>query len=265
MGAPCGWEIERCGCAGSSKCWDGYSPAVREVAAALATGLMWAATGRHYGLCEITVQPCNPRQHGTDYQTWPLLTDGWAGDGWGQYLPVIENGTWYNRCGFGCRCGARCEVPLDGPTTKEQISEVIVDGAVVNPSAYQVHDGYLLVRIDGECWPYCNDYSVQDPIRFQVTYGRGDPIPAHVQYASEILSCQFAKACAGAPCSLPERLTSLTRQGLTVDVFQGEGWEDMYRTGIPQVDAVIAYENPLRRTERPIVMSPDLPTNRMIT
>lgn len=263
---PCGWVVNRCGCPGE-QCWDNHLPAVRERAAALATGHMWAATGRRYGLCEITVQPCNPRSAPPLYQTWPVDSfGGGGGDGDGAYLlPMIEGGTWYNRCGAGCSCRARCEVPIPGPTTTAHITQVTVAGETVAPGAYQVHDGHLLVRVDGQCWPTCVDYNRQDPPDFTVTYTRGEPVPADVQAATEMLACEYARACTGGECRLPQRLSRLSRQGVEVTVAEFTEWGDLVRTGISEVDRAIWAHNPHRLQGRPQVLSPDVPTPRVVT
>ena len=84
---------------------------------------------------------------------------------------------------------------------------------VVAPAAYEVHNGHLLVRTDGVCWPSCHDYS--DPATaFEVVYKRGLPIPAAVQQAVNRLACELARGCAGGDCRLPNRVRSLTRQGV---------------------------------------------------
>ena len=247
-------------------------PHTQTLATNLAAYHVWAATGRRYGLCELTVQPCNPMLRGTDYATYPAIYEGygWGDDGGGLLSPYIGvDGEWRNAaCGSGCSCSARqpCEVHLDGPTTKARISQVTVAGVVVNPNAYVVFDGYRLTRIDGTCWPTCVSYTDQDPIGFSVTYTRGDPIPEAIQSVFEVLVCEYGKWCTGGPCRLPSRVTSISRQGVDVEVDPvSDNWEDLLRTGIPMVDAILAADNPGRRRERPQVLSPDLPPPRTLT
>jgi len=260
--APCGWTITTCGC---GNCWDNYSPQVQARAAALAAMQMWAATGRRYGPCELTVQPCRPRRDLPLYQAWPVIYSEW-GYGYGLLNPFINtDGQWVNGgCGV-CRCGASCEIPLQGPTTTARVGYVLVDDIPVDSSAFQIQNGYLLVRIDGECWPICQNYSKQDPPKFVVNYQRGNEIPPAVQGAFEILACEYAKACVDAECRLPRRLQSLTRQGVELQVIETDDYLDRAMTGITEVDAVIAADNPFRLTQRPQVFSPDLFPARMVT
>jgi hypothetical protein len=159
-------------------------------------------------------------------------------------------------------------VALAGPTSTAAITSVTVAGAVVPAGAYTVYDGHLLTRIDGECWPTCRDYS--DPAAaFTVTYLRGDQIPAHVQSAYERLACEVAKACTGADCALPQRIRSMTRQGVEIQMIEtdetGRVRTGQIRTGIAMVDQVIDAENPHGLLQRPSVLSLDLPAPRMVT
>lgn len=259
MPGPCGWTITKCGCAtGGTPCWAGHSPATRDQAAALATTLMWAATGRRYGLCEVTVMPCNPAPSRGLYETYPV------GGGLG-YDPLngpgsrvnIVNGQWYNNgCSGGCTCRAACEVPLDGGAAT--IVSVRIDGVTVDPATYQIHDGYLLVRLGGDCWPTCQVYGQEVP-GFEVTYLRGTPIPAAVQAAAEMLACQYAAVCTGGQCQLPARIAALSRQGVDFTAAEVLSEGGKIRTGLQDVDDAIAADNPYGLTQRPQVMSPDLP------
>lgn len=264
VGTPCGWVISKCGC---GSCWAGYSPEVQQRAQTIAAGVMWAATGRQYGPCPVMVMPCNPPPQEPLYQTFPAALRGYyPGGAAGLMQPVLENGQWFNRCGPACACTAPCEVSLDGPV--HSVVAVTVDGAPITPTAYEVHDQRLLVRLDGDCWPVCAKYGTEIP-GFTVTYLRGLDIPAQVQAGFELLACQMAKACTGGECGLPPRVTNLTRQGVSVafeDITQllntGGG---RIRTGIKTVDDIITANNPYGQAEPRRVISPDLPAARSIT
>lgn len=258
--APCGWIVDRCGC---GTCWDGYSPAVRTRAQDIAAFIMWAATGRRYGLCPRTVMPAGTCAGTPDpddqYRVYPL---GRASGG--LLSPVIDGGRWYNRPGGGC-CTSGCALTLDGPTTTAAITAVTIAGQAVDPGAYQVQDGHLLVRIDGQCWPCCNNYA--DPgAAFTVTYGVGAPLPAAVQSAFVTLACEVAKGCAGGTCTLPRQMTRLTRQGVDLELATVEPDQNgLILTGIKVVDDVIRADNPFRLTAPPMVLSPDVPRPRRVT
>lgn len=261
---PCNWIID-------TSCvpeWDALPAASQETGYHLATYQMWALTGRRFGQCEITVQPCRPRRDLPLYLTFPVPGAGFYGGygGSGGFGPVLESGTWYNRCWGGCRCAARCEVDLDGPTTTAAVQSVTVRGELVDPSAYQIQNNYLLVRTDGHCWPTCVDYSKQDPPEFTVTYLRGEELGPALQLMTGKLAYEYALACEGSEeCRLPTRLQSLSRQGVSVQVSPGNTYLDFGMTQIAEIDQLIIALNPNRLTERPMVLSPDRPRPRMVT
>lgn len=260
MSEPCGWAITKCGC---GVCWNNYTPEVRATASALAIGVMWMATARQYGLCDVVVQPCAKPVLLREYQTYPVDQADYGG-------AYIHHGQWYNGCvgqdeNAGCCSG--CEIDLEGPTTTSGITEVTIDGVILPAASYEIMNGHILVRTDGMCWPTCTNYSDQTPPSFQVEYKKGTPVPAHVQAATEVLACEWAKACAGdSACALPKRLRSLTRQGVEAVVEELSTTDPArIRTGVPQVDMVIALENPHGRTQRSIVWSPDSRPPRVIS
>lgn len=256
----CGWTIARCGCGG---CWDSLTGQTKERAAALATHFMWAATGRRYGLCEVTVMPDVRRPKLPLYRTYPLI-----GGRYGQYPylgPVsVVAGSVPNPSPVGSSCcSGLCEVALDGPVAS--IVEVRIDGVVVDPGTYQVHDHQLLVRLGGECWPTHRGYGAEIP-RFEVTYMIGKRIPPAVQAAAETLTCEYAKACQGDDaCALPPHLTRLSRQGVEVTVEEFNSEHGHLRTGIRAIDDVLDADNPYGLTQAPTVLSPDAPNARTIT
>lgn len=252
----CGWTVTKCG--GCGTCWDSHSAATKERAAALATHFVWAATGRRYGLCETTVMPLNPRPAEPLYQEYPLTGRGgydpYSGRSVASLLGVQ---------GGGC-CASGCEVTLAGPV--HSIVQVTIDGEVVNPLEYQVHDRQILVRLGGQCWPSCQRYGTHVP-GFEVVYMVGTSIPSAVQTAVEALACEYAKACtSGTECGLPAKLASLTRQGVEVTVAEVDSTRGTLRTGIRAVDDVLDADNPNGLTLAPTVLSPDMPARgRTIT
>ena len=254
--AICGWTVTQCGC---GKCWDTYTNTVQTGAEHLAAMVMWAATGRQYGRCEIVVRPCAREALDPQYRTYPV---DWSTLGGGSG-PYTLGGVWYNGpvgCEESCDCSAGTrELVLDGPTTTASITSVTLSGILLAPAAYRVLDGRRLIRIDGSAWPTCDDPSA-DPAPIEVTYLIGLPVPPAVQVAFERLACEFARACSGAPCALPQQLRSLTRQGVELQVEQLPiDTTGPLLTGIREVDLVIRAVNPRGRQARSMVISPDLP------
>lgn len=256
----CGWDVDMSACEG----WDEYPLATQEAALSLATTIMWAATGRRYGPCELTIRPCQSKERAETYRAYPVW---WAGSNGALPFPYLAGGRWFNGpcgCGAGCCCRPHCEIVLDGPVTS--VVEVLVDGVATPADEYRVDvvgGAYHLVKTSAGCWPTCQDFNVAgDAVgSFAVTYTRGAPTPPSALYATGVLACTLGKQIAGGDCGLPPRVTSLARQGVTAEfVAEAVDLVDVFTTGIQPVDMVIRALNPGRRTRPPAVFSPDMPT-----
>lgn len=248
---PCGWTIPDPLC---SDTWAAVPADVKSAARDYAALVLWGATGREFGLCEITVRPCGFRKCGDELWNWWGFS--WASGTW---MPYIWQGTWFNGCvcpGICC-CDPKCAIRLSGDV--EEIVEVLIDGLPVDPSTYFVYDKTWLVRTDTTlCWPECPDLNVPngDPAAFQVTYLRGNPVPAALLNAAAILADEWAKACTGADCRLSNRVTSLARSGIQIEMLSPEQLLEGNRTGLWEVDAVINAINPYNRVRRGQIYAP---------
>jgi hypothetical protein len=262
---PCTWPD-----VGDQLCcedWDTFSPALQVQAATYAKMVLWAATGRQYGLCELTVRPCGRFCENCGY-------NGWYYDGLGTWVPYIWNGEWHNCwCGNNgpggcCTCSPDCQVYLPGPVYS--VTSVTVDGASLNVTGGDIFvlDQQWLVRTDTTaCWPLCADQNLApgDVNAFEVTYLRGLPVPDALANAYAALSCEYAKACLGLPCRLPGRVSSISRQGVSISMTDVNELLKYGFTGLWEVDAVIRSINPQGLVGRTRYYSPDLPDPRQVT
>lgn len=247
----CGWEGIDPGELGLCDDWSARPAGVRNAALSLAADYLWAATGRRFGVCPVTISPRQSRGAPVQYQAFPVWPGSSNGGEW-PTGPFLFAGRWFNAgSGIAC-CGDRgCAVVLPGPAV--DVRQVMMDGEVVSPSAYRLDvsgGAYLLVRTDGGCWPACSD-------DFTVTYGIGRPLTSSLVTAVALLACEYAKGLTGGDCKLPAQMTRLSRQGVDIELEQVDGTSGV--TGIREVDDLIAALNPSKRQSPPVLLSPDLP------
>lgn len=251
--------------AGSRYCWpvnwgcvseeeyDAFGEDVIAYAEDMAASTLRALTLYQVGGCSRTVRPCAA-----------TCNPGLLGSlGWSPHINA--SGNWVNvSCGCGrpepCSCGAVPTVLL--PTPVGRVDEVVIDGAVLDPSAYRVDSGGRLVRTDGGSWPLCQDMRAApgEEGTFTVTYLNAYPVDPLGAWVSGRLAYEYAKSCTGGTCSLPSGITEITRQGITMEIQL-----DMFAqglTGIREVDDWTARYNPNRLRRKPRVYTPDLPEPR---
>jgi hypothetical protein len=195
--------------------------------------VLYLASGKQFaGACQRTVRPCDPLDpcsFGLQVLSRGHLV-GWDGMWWG---------------GFDCGCRPVSEVKLAGSV--RSITEVMIDGVVIDPATYFVRNQKWLIRKNGARWPFCQTQDVDDdaPGAFAVTYVYGKTPPELGQRAAISLACEIYKSCTGAECSLPTGVTRVTRQGVTIEraFFQRDA-QGVWRTGIAAVDLFLNTVNP---------------------
>lgn len=215
----------------------------------IATEILWGGTKQQYGLCSMTLRPCRKEC----FPAWPWIpASGWydvSGMSWPFPAPALVGGKWINiacgQCTSGCSCSRVSEVQLPYPIA--EVTEVKVDGVVLDPSAYRVDDWRLLVRLDGEDWPRCNDLNLDDtqPGTWSVTASYGQAVPRLGQMAAGQLATEIVKRCVGASdCLLLEStVQQITRQGVTKVFFDARAFS-AGRTGLYWADLFLNRKNP---------------------
>lgn len=238
LGPVCGWETDPC-CerlSGASE-----EDQVRFVTAA--AEILYALSGRQFGVM------CNdelwtPKEPAACHQACvPGLVTG-SGFPW---FPARVGGAWIN-----CGCDCKCKIVLPGPVYS--ITEVKIDGEVVDPGDYTVVNRSELVLASGGC--------VVDSVK----YKRGTPLPTSGSVALGEFACEIAKACLNDDtCCLNSRVTSITRQGVTMNMIDPLEFIEKGRTGIYLVDAWLQSVNPKSRVRRAGIYSPDLDPQQITT
>jgi len=182
------------------------------------------------------------------------------GDSW--LNPYVDAaGNWVNaaaRRDGSCSCCDVCEMILPGQAAA--ITEVNIDGYRLDTQLFRIDNGNRLIRMDGCCWPNCQNLNAPEGAIGTITikYVPGILPTEAGLWAVGVLACEFAKACNGDKCRLPNRVTSLVRQGVTMELDSGGMFAN--GTGIREVDAYIESVNPNGLKTPPKVWSPDMPS-----
>lgn len=234
LGAVCGWETDTC-CDRLS----GASPEDQVRFVTAAAEILYALSGRQFGLvCGEWIR----EEDGPCHQSCVsgLVTGGW-------YPARTADGGWTN-----CGCACECKIHLPGPV--HSISGVKLNGVVVDASEYWVNNRSELVLASGGC--------VVDSVQ----YCRGTPLPTSGGVALGEFACEIAKACLNDDtCCLNSRVTSITRQGVTMNMIDPLEFIEKGRTGLYIVDAWLQAVNPKSRVRRAGIYSPDLDTQKIVT
>lgn len=160
-------------------------------------------------------------------------------------------------CGHWWRHDGRILRVDDTPIV--EITEIRLDGVVADPSTYTVVDDDKILRLGDERWPTPGRLH-DSPPRIEVTYTWGGQPPELGRRAAAVLARELMlAACGDSSCRLDRRVTSLIREGVSLDLAAAiPGLIDALaqgRTGLPEVDLFVFAENPagLRRPARFVV------------
>jgi hypothetical protein len=135
------------------------------------------------------------------------------------------------------------------------IDSVTVAGLPLDPAAYAVENGNLLVRTDGAGWPVG---------ALAITYQNSYPADALAAKVAGVLALEYYRMLSGAQkCRLSTRVTNVARQGMTMEIEPGLFPNN--ETGVPEVDHFIKQWNPNGATSRGGVITPDLVPHRTVT
>lgn len=240
------------------------SEAITGTAVDFATDVVWALSGRQFGLCEVTLRPC--RRDCAD-SMWLFNELQWPGTSWP--MPQLIGGQWFNivcgSCHGTCSCSELHEVQLPSPVA--EIVQVKVDGDILPTGSYRVDNASILLRTDGGSWPWCNDLNDDDdqPGTWSVTAKYGRLVPESGEWAVGALACEIIKAIEGHDCRLPENIQTLARQGITISFPNILENFARGKTGLYLTDLFISTFNPNGLTDRSRTYSVDRPFTRRQT
>jgi hypothetical protein len=168
-------------------------------------------------------------------------------------------------CGCGC---TPFQVDLGLWPVTELIS-VVYEGVTYTGTdltdTFHVNNYRHLARRDGQPFTSGNQWAVagstqdnaDDGYVFEVTVNHGIKIPRLLARATRAMAGQFISACCGKKCALPERVTSVTRSGITMDVASTTDMLRNGKTGIYEVDLAIQVFNPSKLQSPSFIFIPN--------
>jgi hypothetical protein len=131
------------------------------------------------------------------------------------------------------------------------------NGGIIDPSSYYLVEHSTLHIKAGTPWTPCNT---------EVTYSYGTPVPAIGKMAARTLAIEFMKLWSDdETCALPQRVTSVARQGVSYTILDQQEFIQELRTGIYVIDLFIKTVNPDGARRKSKVFSPDQPRARRYT
>jgi len=236
-----------------------------DLACQQASDILYMLSGRQYpGLCERTFRPMSR----------PV---SWTMSEWSSYFESLSgnnySATW-GTCWGGYHDTCRNPPQIDlGVFPLREIIQVKVDGELIPADEYRIDNNRLLVRVRPTAdftptarwgWPTCQDLELPDTEvgTFSVDAKYGMEPPSSGVAAAAALAGELALSHASQPNRLPARLTSITRQGVSMAVMDPMQFLDKGLTGVYEADVFIRATNPQQQRRRPRVYSRDVGYSR---
>ena len=217
-----------------------------------ASGLLWSMSGRKYsGITTVTERyVCQNRifRYGASTNTYQaVLLDGAIFN-----IPADEF-----EGGVTDGLSPESRIRLRGRPVTKIHSIRRRDGVVLDPSAYYLVDHSTVQAATGIPWTPCN---------LEITYSYGTYAPTMGRMAARTLAIEFVKLFEGSDdCALPQRVTSIARQGVSYTLLDSQDFIEEMRTGIYMVDLFLKSTNPDKARAKARVFSPDVPRGRRYT
>lgn len=223
-----------------------------------ASNILWALSGRKFsGITRVTeryVSAYDPylRTGAARLTYTPQLING-------QVENVVSGafGRYSNRDFLGDGTNGLTRVRLRGRKVIEVHNMRDRDGNIIDPETYFLGDHSTIYGAPNAKW---------SSTYVEVTYTYGSPPPTSGRAAARLLATELVKSYEGDDSSaLPQRVTSIVRQGVTYTVLDQQDFIDELRTGIYAVDLFLKSVNPDKARARSRVFSPDTARARRIT
>jgi hypothetical protein len=220
-----------------------------------ASYILWALSGRKFsGITTVT------ERYVCQYD--PYLRVGGSSF---NYWPTLVNGSVYNVPAGGYDRAGRHDYMADGTSVHSRLRlrgrKVIkvhavrtIEGEIIPPNQYYISDHSVLQAVPNSSWRPCS---------VEVSYTYGSPPPSAGRAAARLLATELIKMYEGdETCALPQRVTTVARQGVSYTILDSQDFIDELRTGLYAVDLFLKASNPDRARARARVYSVDIPRAR---
>jgi len=223
-----------------------------------ASYLLWAMSGRKYsGTSTVTeryISAFDPylRVGASTMNYTPVLVNGQV-----ENMRVNAYGR-YNDTDFaGDGTSSNSRLRLRGRKVVKIHTVRDIKGNIVDPTKYYLIEHSVLLGSPGANW---------SPTNVEVTYTYGTEPPTAGKIAARALAIELIKLYENDDsCALPQRVTSIARQGVTYTVLDNQEFIDDLKTGLYVVDLFLKTTNPDKARARARVFTPDQPRARRIT
>lgn len=152
---------------------------------------------------------------------------------------------------------AETRIRLRGQPVQEVVTIRNINGGIVPEDSYYIVDHSVVQFAEG---------ALIVPADIEISYTYGAQPPVLGKMAARRVAIEFVKLWEGdTDCALPQRVTSVTRQGVTYTVLDSQDFLAEMRMGIYEIDLFLKAVNPNKAQKRSKVFSPDIPKARRYT
>lgn len=218
----------------------------------VASNLLWAMSGRKY--------------HGTTTVTERYFTAidafRYQGSSAKQFFPHMIGGSvfnlpaedWNDSAYQSDGSSSLSRIRLRGkPVQEVHMVRNGYDGTIIPADSYYLAEHSTLIAYKGTPWA---------PGNIEVTYTFGQQPPTAGRHAARVFAIELIKAWEGDDCALPDRVTSVSRQGVSYTILDNQDFLENFRTGIYVIDLFLKTANPAKALAPSKVFSPDTPRAR---
>lgn len=226
-----------------------YSDSVyADDACQMASNILWAMSGRKYGglttVTERYITSLNAfRYQGASAKNFfPHMMGG--------NIFNVPSEDWNDSAYQSDGTSSLSRIRLRGkPVQEVHLVRSMYSGQIINPDAYYLAEHSEIRAYKGVPWP---------PGNLEVTYTFGAKVPTSGRMAAKLFAIELIKFWEGDDCALPDRVTSVSRQGVSYTILDNQDFLESMRTGIYAIDLFIKTANPVKALMPSKVFNPDV-------